>query len=203
MLEWNGGKPPDPDAHGALSITRLVTTICGFQMHLRQSLEADLNCMCYRMRKSTPEARVEFPKGHTDLYLIEIGELENGLRIVVAEGILGAPSPINFDDIDLGQGRPIEITEQSRKFELIWDEYVAYVVRSESYWQAEENQPPVKDQLERRYNSAFLDFLSKTTFANDDYPGPLQHWSLNTLNHCVDVVSTQPPHIKLITAEGS
>lgn len=146
---------------------------------------------------------MEFPEGHTNLYLIEIGEPENRLRIVVAEGVLGEPSPIKFDDIDLGEGRPIEITNQSRRFELSWDHYVAYVVRNESYWQAEPNQQPIKDQLERRFNSAFLDFLSKTTFANDDYPGPLQHWALNTLNHCVDVVSTQPPHITLLKAEGS
>ncbi|MFP5435662.1 MAG: hypothetical protein ACLGIM_21475, partial [Alphaproteobacteria bacterium] len=166
-------------------------------------LKADVARMCYGNRKSTLEALVDFPKGHTNLYLIEIGEPQNRLRIVVAEGVLGRPSPITFDDIDLGEGRPIEITDQSRRFELIWDSYVAYVVRNESYWLAEPNQIPIKDQLERRFKSAFLDFLSKTTFADDEYPGPLQHWALSTLNHCVDVVSVQPPHIKLLETASS
>lgn len=146
---------------------------------------------------------MDFPKGHTNLYLTEIGEPENLLRIVVAEGVLGELSPIEFGDVDLGEGRSIEITAQSRRFELIWDQYVAYVVRNESYWKAEPSKPPIKDQLERRYDSAFLLFLTQTTFADDEYPGPLEHWALSTLNHCVDVVGVRPPRIRQIGPEGS
>lgn len=62
---------------------------------------------------------MDFPQGHLNLYLTEIGEpSENRLRIVVAEGILGQTSPIKFDEIDLGEGRPIEVTRASRHFEL-------------------------------------------------------------------------------------
>jgi hypothetical protein len=147
---------------------------------------------------------VDFPGGHIDLYLTEIGEpSENRLRIVVAEGVLGNPSPINLAGVDLGEGRPIEITNESRRFELNWDDYVAYVVRNESFWKAEPEEPRMVNQLQRRFDSAFPEFVSTTTFADDDYPGPLQHWALTTLNHCVDVVSVQPPRVQQVAADGS
>ncbi|MES2450871.1 MAG: hypothetical protein V4610_09910 [Pseudomonadota bacterium] len=145
---------------------------------------------------------MDFPEGHLNLYLTEIGEpSENRLRIVVAEGILGQPSPIKFDDVDLGEGRPIEISSESRHFELSWDDYVAYAVRNESFWKAESQEPQMISQLHRRFDSAFLEFVSATTFADDDYPGPLQHWALSTLNHCVDVVSVQPPRVQQVVAK--
>lgn len=142
---------------------------------------------------------VDFPNGNLNLYLTEIGEpSDNQLRIVVGEGLLGAPERIEVTGIDLGEGRPIALTDESRFFELTWDDYVAYAVRAESYWAAEPDEPPFVNHLSRRVNSAFLHFVSKTTFADDDYPGPLQHWALTTLNHCVDVVSVQPPRVASI-----
>ncbi|WP_221227158.1 hypothetical protein, partial [Novosphingobium sediminicola] len=56
--------------------------------------------------------------------------------------------------------------------------------------------------LERRSNSAFFRYVSATTFADDEYPGPLEHWSLTTLNHCVDVVSVGPPRVVWSTQQG-
>ena len=62
---------------------------------------------------------MDFPEGHMNLFLTEIGEpAENSLRIVVSEGVLGQTSPIRLDEIDLGEGRPIEVTSASRHFEL-------------------------------------------------------------------------------------
>ena len=147
---------------------------------------------------------MDFPEGRMDFYLVEIGEpSENTLRIVVAEGVLGNPSPIELDGIDLGEGRPIEITEESRYFEINWDDYVAYFVRNESFWKAEPEEPRMINQLQRRFDSAFLEFVSTTTFADDEYPGPLQHWALYTMRHCVDVVSVQPPRIQPLVIKGS
>lgn len=144
-----------------------------------------------------------FPKGFINLYVTEIGEpAENELRIVVTEGLLGDPTSINIEGIDLGEGRPIAITDESRSFELHWPNYVAYAVRNESYWNAEEGEPPLGDHLERRFNTAFFRFVSETTFADDDYPGPLEHWALSALNHCVDVISVGPPQVTPIRAKA-
>ncbi|WP_426162697.1 hypothetical protein [Sandarakinorhabdus sp. DWP1-3-1] len=139
---------------------------------------------------------MEFPDGLLDLYLTNIGEpADNQLRIIVAEGLLGEPTKIDFDGVDLGEGRPIILTDAGRCYELRWDNYVAYAVRNESFWKAEPSEPSCINMLERRFNSAFLRYVSETTFADDEYPGPLEHWSLTTLNHCVDVVSVGPPRV--------
>ena len=141
----------------------------------------------------------EFPKGHLNLYLTEIGEpADNELRLVVAEGLLGEPTTMDIEGVDLGEVRPITVTSMSRTFEISWGNYVAYVVRNESFWKAEEAEPPLGDCLERRFNSAFQRYVSETTFADDEYPGPLEHWSLTTLNHIVDVISVGPPSVAAV-----
>lgn len=139
---------------------------------------------------------VDFPEGNLNLYLREIGEpSDNRLRIVVSEGLLGKPAKVDIAGVDLGEARPIEVTDESRSFELRWDNYVAYAVRNESFWNAEEGEPAFVKHLQQRFESAFFRYISATTFADDVYPGPLEHWSLSTLNHCVDVISVGPPHI--------
>lgn len=143
---------------------------------------------------------MEFPEGNLNLFLTEIGEpFENQLRVVVGEGLLGAPEKIEEAGVDLGEGRPIILTEKSRFFELNWDDYVAYAVRNESFWAREPGEPPFVSHLRRRIDSAFLNFVSKTTFADNSFPGPLQHWALSTHRHCVDVVSVQPPRVARIS----
>jgi len=142
---------------------------------------------------------MELPQDLDYLYLTELNEpAPASLRIVVSEGVLGHPTPTKWDGIDLGDAKPIIVNASSRVFELQWDHYVAYAVRNESYWKAEDNEPPATGPLWRRTNSAFLEFIAKTTFADDDYPGPMEHWALTTLDHCIDVISLQPPRIARI-----
>lgn len=147
---------------------------------------------------------MEFPKGPLNLFLTEIGEpSDNELRIVVAEGLLGEPMKIELEGIDLGEGREIEVSSMSHSFEINWDNYVAYVVRNESFWMAEKGEPPFSgDHLYQRFNSAFQRYVFSTTFGNDEYPGPLEHWCLNTLNHIVDVMSVGPPSVTPLSPAG-
>lgn len=144
---------------------------------------------------------MEFPTGNLNLFLTEIAEpSEHQLRVVVGEGLLGPPQRMADTEIEFGEVRPIELTKESRFFELNWSDYVAYAVRNESFWAAEPNQPAFLSHLTRRFNSAFLEFVSTTTFADDEFPGPLQHWALTTHMHCVDVVSVQAPRVSTLEA---
>ena len=139
---------------------------------------------------------MQLPEGNLNLYLTTIGEPTcNQLRIVVTEGLLGDFEKVDLESNIFGEARPIIITDQSRSFELRWSNYVAYVVRDERFWAAEKEEPLFPHHLKRRFNSAFLRFVSETTFADDHYPGPLEHWAVNTLNHCVDVVSVGRPQV--------
>ncbi|MES1970812.1 MAG: hypothetical protein V4472_00015 [Pseudomonadota bacterium] len=145
----------------------------------------------------TNQAGINFPSGRLDLYLTEIGEpLDNELRVVVRQASLGQSTTIDDPPFTIENVRPIEVTGKSAAWELYWANYVAYVVRNESYWSREKGEPDFAGHLSRRFNSAFFRYVSSTTFADDDYPGPLQHWALTTLNHCLDVISTEPPQIR-------
>jgi len=142
-----------------------------------------------------------FPSGSRNLYMTEIGEpFDNQLRIIIREGRLGEPTVIDDPFFNVDNVRPIEVTDKSPAWELYWSNYVAYVVRNESYWAREEGEPDFSGHLSRRFDSAFFRYISSTTFATDDYPGPLEHWALTTLNHCLDVISTEPPEIRSLSA---
>lgn len=145
----------------------------------------------------TSQAGIKFPSGRLDLYLTEIGEpLDNQLRVVVRQASLGKSTIVDEPFFKIENVRSIEVMGQSTAWELYWANYVAYVVRDESYWASEDGEPDFTGHLSRRYNSAFFRYVTSTTFADDDFPGPLQHWALTTLNHCLDVISTEPPEIR-------
>lgn len=133
----------------------------------------------------------QHPRLPGGLFLTEIGEpWANGLRLVVAEGIDGVP-----EMTALGVATPVEVTPMSRRWELQWDATVVYAVRNESYFVPEPGDPSPRDALIVRRSSAILDYVRATTFATDDYPGPLSNWSLYTQHHCIDVVATDAPRV--------
>lgn len=143
-----------------------------------------------------------FPEGHRLFYLEEIGEpSDNVLRIVAVEARAQGPAQSTL----LGKAVPILPLPDGAPVELTWKHYVAYAVRNESYAMADDGAPssiPVSQLVERR-NSAFLDFVRRTTIASDEFPGPLRHWELMCLNHVIDVVSTTEPVINSLSGASS
>ncbi|HWU55780.1 MAG TPA: hypothetical protein VN175_09780 [Rhizomicrobium sp.] len=135
------------------------------------------------------------------VYLTEFGEPEtNMLRVVVAEAFaVGVAREIP----DTGLlGREIVVTPQSRHFELLWESYVAYSVRNESFAEFDKDRPPSKSKFTERSASAYLRFVAETTFANavvgSVLKGPLRHWEITCADHFLDVVSTVPPTVRMI-----
>jgi len=94
---------------------------------------------------------------------------------------------------------PIIITSDSRRFEFVWQNYVAYLVRNESFAQPDKERPPVVGAFLERKSSTFLRFLEETTFATAVMQRPMRHWEINCLNHCIDVVSFDEPIIREIS----
>ncbi|MFC5374607.1 hypothetical protein ACFPIF_18755 [Brevundimonas faecalis] len=129
----------------------------------------------------------------SSLLLLKIGEPSNNdLSVIVIEAKPGT----GVIETELGPANPIEADATSRAFEFIWWNYVAYSVRNESYWQQEAGHPPEAALTGVKTASAFLVYVSATTFATDDYPGRLMHWFLNTEWHCIDVVSNTAPEVR-------
>jgi hypothetical protein len=132
------------------------------------------------------------------LVLAEIGEPSNNdLRLLVVEAMpQGAP-----EQTPVGLATPIRPGDLSRGFELIWWRYVAYSVRNESYFQPEVSEQLGHGFLGTRQDTAFLNYVRGTTFADDQHPGPLEHWFLYTGWHCIDVVSDTAPEVRELSPE--
>jgi hypothetical protein len=120
----------------------------------------------------------------------------NDLRVIVIEA---KPGP-GLVETDLGPATPIRPDSVSRAYEIVWSQYVAYNVRNESYFQPEPGEVLGGPSLAVRTASAYLTYVSASTFATNDYPGVLTHWRLYLEWHCVDVVSVDPPTVRLLSA---
>lgn len=134
----------------------------------------------------------------SSLLLVRVGEPStNDLRLVLLE----MKRQTVVVDTELGPANPVEPDETSRAFELTWWRYVAYSIRNESFYQPEEGQPSPEGLIGTREASAYLAYVSATTFASNDYPGPLTHWFVNAEWHCIDVVSDSAPEVRELDPE--
>jgi hypothetical protein len=141
---------------------------------------------------------IEAPHPHS-LWLVEYRELQdNDLSVTVVEAHVGTEAVDTF----VGPAYPVRPTILSRVYRVIWFNYVAFCIRNESYAVAESE--PQGRGLGTERASSFRDYLSKATWATDDFPGRLVHWFLNTEQHCFDVVAVDPPEIvELAGAEAA
>ncbi|MCB1755804.1 MAG: hypothetical protein KDJ38_09790 [Gammaproteobacteria bacterium] len=140
------------------------------------------------------------------LNMIEIQETyKDCLRIVIAEaGVSDAAQEISPEEEPnealreiLSVSKPIVVTDSSARYEIVFDDYIAYAVRNESYAGGIEEK--FEGKLARVYSeSAFLNYIGQGTFATTEYPGPFVHYGFCCLNQIIDVVSERPPKVKLI-----
>lgn len=134
------------------------------------------------------------------LYLREIGEpRQNYLRLLIEEAfVMPEEVDVKFAGAQISNCHLVKPTADSRSFEIIWGNYVAYTVANESYSTRNESEE-FSGRFARLYSkSHFLDYISRATLACKDYPGPLHHVQLVCECHIVDVVSTTFPELKQI-----
>ena len=138
---------------------------------------------------------LELINQHRYLYLIEICEPEdNVLKLTLAEAkVSGLRENIRVGSLEIEDAGHIVVADDSSIYEMIFDQYVAYSVRNESYTQIDKEEE-FEGRLACIYRkSKFLDYVRTSTFACDDYPGPFKHYGFNCLNHIVDIASVSPP----------
>jgi hypothetical protein len=135
------------------------------------------------------------------LFLTDIQELGgNRLRVVVHGGKpAGKPQSVNVGNPVISDATPIKVTSESAAFEIEWLHYVAYAILNESYASPPTPEEAYTGKRFRIYwKSHFRDYLSRCTFASDDYPGPLQHFETCCEDQIINVVSTSSPTITVI-----
>lgn len=139
-------------------------------------------------------------------FLMELKEeTENELHITisgaVAEEEANAGDPTGNPALDqiLAQCKPI-VPDPSRRFELVFENYIMYQVRNESYGSFDEASEKTGVYLVQFEKSHFLDYLLVATDACrlDDgscYPAPWKHYGIYTQNHMVDVIAQEEPKV--------
>jgi hypothetical protein len=139
------------------------------------------------------------------LYLDSISEPEeNSLRVVLLEAKDGGPPTAEqLAEESLPEVRELLAASKAtvhgagcQVFELVWPSYIGYSVENEGFALPEPEESVGEGRLLVVYTeSVYLSYLSKTTFASADYPGPFKHWAMCCLNHIVNVASVDEPVI--------
>jgi hypothetical protein len=139
---------------------------------------------------------------YLDLERLEEPEA-NSLRIFVNEArVSGEPEDLVIGGVTIPGTGPIVTDKNCARFEFAWETYIAYSVCNESYTSANDYDRFEGDLFRVFSVSHFLDYIFGATFASSDYPGPFRHYGLVCLNHIVDVISTEEPHITQIPRWG-
>ena len=136
------------------------------------------------------------------LFLASIEEFaQNNLRIVVQEGrATGVPKNIEVAGTVIRDVRSVSPYVHSA-WEILIERYVAYSVRNESYVKADPEES-WSGHLFRTYSkSKFLDYVRGSTFACEEYPGPLRHYELVCSDHIIYVVVARHPAIQRIGSQ--
>lgn len=100
--------------------------------------------------------------------------------------------------------RSIAISATSKIYAFRFIEFVAYSVTDEMYVGRTQEEEVFEggDRVRVYSESHFLNHVSKTTWAKDEFPGPLLHIQLNTLDHTIDVVTIKAPEIRRFEADA-
>lgn len=138
---------------------------------------------------------------HKYIYLGEMGEPEdNALAFQIEEAMSSeSKETLNVSGTKITGLSAIEVTKDSSIYQVVFPSYIAYSIRDESYAIPDDYEVFEGGLVCIYSRSHYLDYISKSTFACNDHPGPFLNYGFNCLNHIVDVVSSEPPKIELVS----
>lgn len=142
-------------------------------------------------------------------FLCEINEEDdNELHIIIScsEIIHNKDIPEHSDNTVLDEilqdCKPIK-PSKIRKFELVFEDYIIYQVRNESYCSYDPSEIRIGKYLIEFEKSKLLDYLSISTYAQqldngEFFPYQWKHYGVYTQNHIIDIISHINPQIYMI-----
>ncbi|MBY3383830.1 MULTISPECIES: hypothetical protein [Rhizobium] len=129
------------------------------------------------------------------------------LRIFVVEArVQDELVSVGAGDRDLdaifAEAHPLMTKEGYDAFTIIFESYVCFSVRNETYAIPEDDEDYSR-RLRTHEQSAFLDFVSKGTWASSDHPGPFVHYAVICEDHVIDIACNSEPIIehRIVTAD--
>ena len=117
-------------------------------------------------------------------FLTKIEQSKNSLSLIITESTLGkANNDYNNES----------------EFELFFDSYIGFNVVDEGFACIDDYEIFEGNHLVIYQRSNYLDYIKKSTHANNENPGPFCHYGINCLSNIVDIVSIEPPEIRMIS----
>lgn len=141
------------------------------------------------------------PDTMASLILVEVSEPKANTLRLVAVRLSPQGEPVADPETPELSGFPLLPTADGSAIELLWDLTIAYVVLNESFAVFRHDLPKPSSNLEVVSDPVFDDFISKQTFATQDFPGPFKTWKFYSENHVVCVASTSEPVIRNIALD--
>jgi len=111
------------------------------------------------------------------------------------------PEPLLIGDKSFGDSYSIDIDVNKPVIQIDFDSYIGYSILNESFTVWDEYEEFAGKIFRIYTKSRYLDFISKGTFASEDFPGPYKHYGVSCLDHIVDVVSVSEPTVKEVFKE--
>ena len=134
---------------------------------------------------------------HKYIYLGELVEPEdNCLAFKIQEASVSEnEETLDISGTEIRGFSAIEVTENSNIYQVVFPSYIAYSIRDESFALPDDYEA-FEGRLVCIYSKSHsLDYISKSTFASEDHPGPYLNYGFNCLNHIIDAVSSEAPSI--------
>ncbi len=137
-------------------------------------------------------------------FLIDLREAaHNALHVQVAEGrAVRSPKSIKVAGTEIPDCTAIEITDESRVFEIVWNSYVGYSVLNESYATPSDEERSEGNRFRIYSKSRFMQFMLESSFACDDHPGQTRHYRIGAEDHILHVLSVVPPAVRRVRRSG-
>ena len=121
----------------------------------------------------------------------------DALEIHILEGVRSAaPQQIQIAGVDLGEGYATDITENSRRVLVVFENIAAYQVTNESYTTADEYEIGTKGVLRKYDRSHYLDFVRRSTLINSLLAHAYTHFRLVLVDDVIDVIAKAGPRIE-------
>ncbi len=114
------------------------------------------------------------------------------LEVTVSEGL------VDEDRTTLGgisDVQMIEIKPESPTVKFNFLDFVTYAVTAEMYATDSATETYEGGWFSVVTQSHLLAFVGNATWATSDFPGPLHHYQIRTLDHRIDVVTAIPPQV--------
>ncbi len=135
---------------------------------------------------------------HDELFLLEVGEPnDNVLRLVLSEAGVVEDVPSGVND-PTSSYRLISAFEGAARYEIIFESYVAYAVRNESFTVRDDEEKWTGRLFCVYERSKFLEFILGATIASNEHPGAFIHYGFNCANHVVDIAAVGPPVVRVL-----